>query len=344
MSWRGARPGRVFGVSALAGLGLYSLVTLASAPATVFAGGCSKTNPQADVAVTQSATGSYTNGTAQSVTFTATAENEGPCSATGVTLTDTVADTGAPVLTITVVSTNPSSATCTPAVGSSTTSGAVSCTFSKMSAPSDANTNNPGTGVVIFTVTNAGGNLGGANAPPVTSVATVSATSPPSATNDPVPGNNTSQGAFLVDGGSLSFSGFQSTTISVAKGQGIHGSAEIESGVKDPNPPKGSFGQIVLINSDSFFDPSGNPISPLQTVTFDVPITSSTPQSTSKVTIWHELDGTTTWVQVPKCTNSATQPDPSPSCVFSVSKLKGGPTGSYFEVVVYTTVTSKWIT
>ena len=340
MSWRGTRLGRVFGASAVAGLGLYSLVTLAAAPATVLAGGCSKSNPQSDLLVTQSAAGTYAGGAAQSVTFTVTAENEGPCSA-NVTLTDTVADTAISPLTITVVSTNPSSATCAPPTGASTTTGTVTCTFAKMNAPSDANTNNPGTGIVVFTVTNPGGNLGGTNAPPLTSVASVSAAAP---ATDPVLGNNTSQGAFLVDGGSLSFSGFQTTTITVAKGQGIHGSAEIESGVKGPNPPKGSFGQIVLINSDAFLDLSGNPTSPLQVVTFDVPITNSTPQSTSKVTVWHALDGTTTWLQVPSCSNSLSQPDPSPSCVASVSKLKGGPTGSYFEIVVNTTVTSKWIT
>ena len=334
MSWRGARPRRLFGASALAGLGLYSLVTIASAPATVLAAGCSKSSPQADVAVTQSAAGTYVNNVAQSVTFTVTAENEGPCSA-DVTLVDKVADTSFPTLTITTVSTNPSSATCNPAAGSATTSGTITCTFAKLSAPSDANTNNPGTGVVIFTVSSGTTPLGGPNAAPVTSVGTVS-----TSLTDPQLGNNTSKGAFLLDGGSLTYDGFQSTTITVAKGQGIHGSAEIFSGVNDPNPPKGSFGQIVRINSDAFLDSGGNPISPLQTVTFDVPITSSTPQSVSKVHVWHELDGTTTWVQLPACNTGNT----NLPCVFSITKLKGGPTGAYFEVIVYTTVTSKWIT
>lgn len=346
MSWRGARLGRVFGASAAAGLGLYSLVTLAAAPATVLAGGCSKANPQADVMVTQSAVGTYANGAAQAVTFTVKAENEGPCSASGITVSATAADANISPLAITIVSTNPSNAnaTCTPLVGT-TTSGQVSCTFPKLSAPSDANTANPGTGVMTFSVTNptqppqGSGNLGGTGAAPVTSLAQALAASP----GDPDLGNNTSHGAFLVDGGTLNVAGFQTTTLLVPGG--YHGAAEIEPGVKDPNPPKGSFGQIVLINSDAFLDnKTGQPATPLQTVTFDVPITSSTPQSASKVQVWHELDGTTTWQPVPDCTNSSTQPDPSPSCVESVSKLKGGPTGSYFEVVVFTTVTSKWVT
>jgi hypothetical protein len=337
MSASGSRRWRVFGGAAAAGLGLYSLVTLVSAPLVAQAGGCSKTSPVADVLVTQSASGTFSGSTALSVTFTVTAENEGPCAANNVTVAANVADTSFPALTLTVISTNPSSAVCTPAVGG-TSGGGVSCVFAKVSAPSDANTKNPGTAVVVFSVTSTAGNLGGVGAPPVTSIATANSDA---STTDSDPGNNTSHGAFLVDGGSLQLTGFQSTAISVP--HGVHGSAEIETGVKDPNPPKGSFGQIVLINSDSFLDSSGNPTSPLQVVTFDVPITNSTPQSTSKVTVWHELDGTTTWVQVPNCTNSLNQPDPSPSCVLSVTKLKGGPTGSFFEIVVNTTVTSKWI-
>lgn len=338
MSVSRSRLGRVLGGAAAVGLGVYAMVTLVSAPLVALAGGCSKTNPAADVFVTQAATGTYSGATATSVTFTVTTENEGPCSASNVTMSATVADTGFPQLTVTVISTNPSSAACAPPVGGATGSVTLSCVFAKISAPSDASTNNPGTAVVTFSVTSSAGNLGGSGAPPVTSAVTANADS---STKDPQLGNNTSQGAFLVDGGSLSFSGFQTTTISVPKG--IHGSAEIESGVNDPNPPKGSFGKIVLINSDSFLDVNGNPASPLQVVTFDVPITNSTPQSTSKVTVWHELDGTTTWIPVPSCTSSTSQPDPSPSCVSSVSKLKGGPTGSYFEIVVNTTVTSKWI-
>ncbi len=339
MTVRGWRLGRLFGGAAVGALGCYSVVTLASAPVSVLAGNCSKSNPASDILVTQSAVGAYSGGVAQSVTFTITTENEGPCNATGINVSATVADTGVPQLTITTVSTNPSSGTCAPTVGASTGTGSISCAFAKLSAPSDANTNNPGTAVVVFTVTATSGNLGGLGAPPVTSVAVAAATAP---ANDPDPGNNTSRGVFLVDGGTFSYPGAQSTMVSVPTNQGLHGSAEIEQGVTDPNPPNGSFGQIVLINSDSFLDSSGNPAAPLQTVTFDIPITSGAPQSTSKVFVWHELDGTTTWVLVPACTKSATQPDPSPSCVFSISKLKSA-TGSYFEIVVYTTVTSKWI-
>lgn len=323
--WRRAR---LLGSATAAALAGYSVLTLFAAPAAVVAGGCN-TTPTADVAITQSSsTATVSAGNVTSVTFTVVGEDAGPCNAAGVTLSDTFSDSATP-LTVSVVSVNPSSVNC-PVTGQT-----VNCAPFKLSGPKDANTNNPGNVILVITVS---GNFYPASgaAPPVSSVAQIAYAF------DTTPGNNTSQGAFLIDGGDLGYptdkSG-QSTNLHVNPGQGS-GGAEIEQNVSGPPCPSGvkCFGEVVLINASDILDGGGNPA--IQTYTFDVPLAKGGPNSAANVVVLHEPDGTTSWVTVPPCT-SQSPPTPDP-CVASITKINPATGPSYFQVVVITEINGKW--
>ena len=327
--WRRAR---LLGSASAAALAGYSVLTLFATPAAVLAGGC-KTTPSADVAITQSSsTASIPPDPVTSVTFVVTGENAGPCNADGVTLTDKFSDgattpTSTP-LTVTVASVNPSSLNCT--VSSQT----VSCAPFKLSGPKDASTNNPGN--VILTITVSGNFYASSPAPPVGSLASIAYAF------DTTAGNDTSQGAFLIDGGDFGYladkSG-QSTNLHVDAGHGSSGGAEIEQGVSGPACPSGvkCFGEVVLINANDITNGGGAAV---QTYTFDVPLVKGGPSSASAVVVLHEPDGSSSWVTVPACTSPPpATPDP---CVVSITKIK--PTGApaFFQIVVATVINGRW--
>lgn len=327
--WRSLR---IFGSGVGVALTAYSVLLFIGSPAAVAAGGCN-TSPSADLAITQSSAGNVANGQVQSVTFTVTAENEGPCNATGVTVTDSFADGGATGLTVQVVSVNPSSVRCVPA------GAVVTCAAFKLSGPKDANTNNPGNMVMTVLVT---GNFyaGAGSPPPLTSVANVAYAS------DPVPGNNTSQGAFLIDGGDLSYAvpgkpDAQNTNLHVPTGAGFAGGAEIEQGVSGPACPTGvkCFGQIVLINSNDIVNGGGT--SPIQQFVFNVPLVKGGPTGANQVVVLHIPDGGTQWQTVAPCT-STSPPTPDP-CVASILKLKTASGVQYFQITVDTLINGRWV-
>lgn len=319
--WRELRRAlRVFGTAAAAAVTGLSILSFGAGPAAVMAGGCSKASPATDMAVTQSSTSSAPG----TVTYTVMAENDGPCSTTGVMLTDKLpADvTGSPT-----VSVNPSS-------GVFAVTGAaplvVTASFAKLSAPSDANTSNPGTAVLTITVS-----LGTTE----TNIATVASALPEFDGDSTTTGNNISYGSYIIGSGSVSYpddANGQSTTIKIANGTG---GAEIEQNVQAPPclPGVKCFGEHVLINSDDIFS-GGVPV--VQELTFKVPQDKTGPQSASQVVVLHEPDSGNQWLVVPNCA-STSPPSPDP-CVESISRLKTASGVVFFQIVVLTTQTSRW--
>lgn len=329
MGWKLWGPARLLGSATAAALAGYSVMTIVAIPAVVNAGNC-KTMPTADVAITQSsAVGSVIASGVQSVIFTVTGEDAGPCNATGITLTDMfTAGAGAAITAVQVVSVNPSNISCGVSYQ------AVSCLPFKLSGPKDANTKNPGN--VILTVSVSGSFYPPSSPPPaLQSLATIAYA------DDTVPGDNISQGGFLFDGGDLLYqpdSAGQSTNLYVAPGGGA-GGAEIEQGVAGPTCPSGvkCFGEKVLINSNDILDSGGLS---LQQFTFNVPLVKGGPSNANSVVVLHEPDGTTQWQVVGPCT-ATNPPNPNP-CVASIVRLKTASGVAYFQIIVDTEINGKW--
>jgi uncharacterized repeat protein (TIGR01451 family) len=308
-----SRRRRLWGL--MAAVAVVAGLTIPSASDSLAAGRCDPHAPLADLDLNQQAT-SPRDGV---VSYLLTVKNLGPCSADGITFTDTL-PAG---VSLEAIKANPSSMGCAPSPPTSQ---------SEIRCELTANVGVPGNVSLELIGTAPTG-------PAITNFARVELSG---VTTDPDDRNNSSYGTFIgTGGGSLETGGLapQDERNQVVIPPGVSGGVSLARGnLDDPCPP-------------GFPNCTGRPISITSPISTSAPITlvfdkdaTLIDDPSRELFIIYLPDDAQQWVRVAKCKKPKTYP-----CLSSATRMRDGalvtpanPRGYFYRLTVLTLHTSRW--
>jgi uncharacterized repeat protein (TIGR01451 family) len=262
--------------------------------------------------------------------YTATIENFGPCNATNLIYTDNLPN----ATPVAFTGLNPGSWDCT-----STTSTQVACALNNLSA-SGASPTNPSTAVIAYDVA-----LPTAKVNKRTTVAETNGVTISADQSDPNPINNSLWGGILQPSTG-------SQTFVQGSDQGVNPTATVPETIQVSIPPGQYASTLAQITNNPTSDCTNGPFcatvttenGTVQTITFervasDYPLAGGNP---SLVPVFHELDNTSTFVQLAACPSG--HKVPTAGCIVSaslVTPVGGAP--AYYVITVSTPTNGRWV-
>jgi uncharacterized repeat protein (TIGR01451 family) len=292
-------------------------------PAQASGGG---TCPTADLAVTVVASPGATAG---HEVYTATIENFGPCNATNLIYTDNLPN----ATPVTFTGLNPGSWDCT-----GTTSTRVACTLNNLSA-SGASPTNPSTAVIAYDVA-----LPTSKVSKRTIVAETNGVTIGADQSDPNLIDNSLWGGILQ-------SSTGSQTFIQGSDQGVNPTATVPETIQVSIPPGQYASTLAQILNNPTSACSSGPFcatvttenGTVQTITFER-LASDYPAADllnpSLVTVFHELDNTSTFQQVFACPSG--HKVPTPGCIVSTVLVSPSGSPAYYVITVSTPTNGHW--